>query len=359
MSQDRLKTGILGLTAKGQQLLEVVGQNDLFDITAVADADLELAERIARRYEAAAFDDYRQLVIQNQLDVLVVAAPTHLCDEHIQAAMKKKFNILKLLPPAVDFEQAAELVRLAKRQKVQFAPVNSHQFQQGFGRLRDYLQSADAREIHLITAVCNLPRDPDHPTERWLSDPQLAGGGVLLRNCYELIDIVVLNFGIPQQVYCINTSQAPDKQQRLSITEDTAIVTMKFSDTLVACLVASRVFGPPRQMLRIHSENRFLTASGDNLTICDNFGNIIDRFESEPNESESTAKMLDNLAHNLLSPDKNRPGDEANRVLSTMAVIESAYLSGRTATPEEPVRILDMVKAEPANIWPSNSKKNI
>ena len=326
-------------------MLEAAGATGLFDIVAVADADGELAEKIASKYEAEALDDYRQLVIQNHIDVLLVADPMYLCDEHVRAAMKNKFNILKIIPPALDFEQAAELVRLAKSEKVRFAAANSHRFCPGFRKLTDYLESKDTKDIHLITAVNHLPTNPDHTErQRWLSDPQLAGGGVLLRNCYELIDLIVLNFGIPQQVYCVNTNQAPDKQQRLSITEDTAVVTMKFSDTLVASLVASRVFGPPRQMLQMHTEKEFLAASGANLTVCDNLGNVIDRFESGTSESESMAKMLENFAQSLFLPDKNRSFDEKNSTLNTMAVIEAAYLSGRTAMSEEPARILDMVK---------------
>jgi len=345
MSQDRLRTAILGLTAKGQLLLEAAGATGLFDIVAVADADAELAERIAHKYEAAAFDDYRQLVIQNQLDVLLVADPMYLCDEHVRAAMKKKCNILKLPPPAMDFEQTADLLRLAKTEKVRLVAANSLRFCPGFRKLTDYLESKNTKDIHLITAVNHLPNNSDHTeSRRWLSDPQLAGGGVLLRNCYELFDLIVRSFGIPQQVYCVNTNQAPDKQQRLSITEDTAVVAMRFSDTLVASLIASRVFGPPRQTLRMHSENEFLSASEANLTMCDNQGNIIEQFESESSESESTAKMLENFAQSLLLPDKNQPAGEESRTLNSMAVIEAAYLSGRTAMAEEPARILDMVK---------------
>ncbi|MHC4216455.1 MAG: Gfo/Idh/MocA family protein, partial [Planctomycetota bacterium] len=333
MSQGKLKTAILGLTDKGQELLAAAAQSEQFEIVAVADADGELAEKIAQRYNCEAFDDYRQLVIQNQLDVLLVAAPTHLCDEHMRAAMKKKFNILKLIPPAIDFEQAAELVRLAKSEKVRFAATHSHLFRPGFRKLATHLESEDARDFHLITGVCNLQVNIDEPDQRWLSDPQLAGGGVLLRNCYELIDLIVRNFGIGQQVYCVSTNQAPDKQQRLSITEDTVVLTMKFSDTLVANLVASRVFGPPGQMLKIHTKDGFLTASGADFVLCDNLGNIVDRFEPESTESDPTAIMLETFADSLLTPDKNRPFNEENSDLITMAVIESAYLSARTSMP--------------------------
>ena len=54
-------------------------------------------KKIARKYEAVAFDDYRQLVVQNALDVLIVADPMHLCQEYVRAAMKKAFkDILKV-----------------------------------------------------------------------------------------------------------------------------------------------------------------------------------------------------------------------------------------------------------------------
>ena len=134
---------------------------------------------------------------------------------------------------------------------------------------------------------------------------------------------------------------------------------MKFSDTLVANLVASRVFGPPNQMLKIHSKDGFLTASGDDFVLCDNFGNIVDKLKPESTESDSTAKMLETFADVLLSPDNNRPFNEENSELITMAVIESAYLSARTAMPEEPLKILDMVKTGPANIWSGTTQKNI
>ncbi|MHC5061136.1 MAG: Gfo/Idh/MocA family protein [Planctomycetota bacterium] len=345
MSQAKLKTAVLGLADEGRQLLAAAAQSEQFEVVAAADADAELAEKTAQRYSCEAFDDYRQLVIRSELDVLAVAAPMHQCDEHLRAAMKKKFNILKIIPPALDFEQAAELIKLAKSENIRYAVADSGRFRPGFSKLADYLESQNAKDFHLITGVCNLQVNTDEPHQRWLSDPQLAGGGVLLRNCYELIGLIVRYFGMPQQVYCASTNQAPDKQQRLSITEDTVIFTMKFSDTLVANLVASRVFGPPTGMLKIHTKDGFLTASGDNFILYDNLGNIAERFEPESTETDATAKMLKTFADGLLSSDKNDFVDSENDNLNVMAVIEAAYLSARTAMPEEPVKVLEMVKA--------------
>lgn len=340
MSKDKLKTAILGLTKAGVDMLDSARKTALFDIIAVADDQTELAEKTARQYQCAWFDDYRQLIIQNQLDVLFVATPIHLCIEHIRSAMKKKFNIVTLIPPAIDFEQLAELGRLAKKEKVHFVTASSNRFSPPFCELRDYLRSDSAQKVHLITAVCNTAAKTDDSNDRWLSDPQLAGGGVLLRNCYEIIDQIILCFGLAQQVYSLNTNQAPDKQQRLLITEDTAVVTMKFSDTLMGNLITSRVFGPPAHRLTLHCRENYLTVTEDNFTISDNLGNIIRQTKYENSSAKAMTKMLENFAMSILSPNENTLFADITADLNTMAVIGSAYLSARTAAPEEPTKIL-------------------
>ena len=76
---------------------------------------------MGRKYNRAAYDDFRQLIIQNQFDCLLVAAHIHSCDEYLRIAMKKKFNILKLAPPARNFEEATQLVQLAEEENIKFA----------------------------------------------------------------------------------------------------------------------------------------------------------------------------------------------------------------------------------------------
>lgn len=100
MTEIKLKTAVLGLNERGLHLLEAAKTVDCLEIQAVADKDPNLAEKIGGAWQCAFYDDYRQLVIQHQLDCLLVAAPIHSCDEYVRMAMKKKFNVLKLAPPA-------------------------------------------------------------------------------------------------------------------------------------------------------------------------------------------------------------------------------------------------------------------
>ena len=356
MNEKKLKTAILGLNDSGLELFEAATETGLYEIAAVADGDPEILERVAEKYQCGAFEDYRQLVMQNQVDVLIIAAGQHLRGEHVKSAMKKKFNILKLISPGLNFEQAAELFAIAEKEKVQYTIANTARYSPGFDLLREYLQSLDANNVHLITAHCHTPGESDEVHHRWLSDPQLAGGGVLLRDCYALIDQIILNFGIPQQVYSLKTSDAPDRKQRLSITEDTAILTMKFSDTLMANISASRTFGPPQCQLRLHSDEGFVTVSADSFIVSNNSGKATKRSNFKSVRAGSISRMLEDFALSIDSPDKNKFAAHADVDLNNMAVIESAYLSAKTSMPEEPRRILEMVGNGPTN-WTSAAKK--
>ena len=348
MSEGKLKTAVLGLNEAGQLLLEAAGGVDYFQIEAVADKDTNLAEKIAAEYQCAAFDDYRQLITTmdsrlrgNDIRCLLVAAGIHSCDEYVRMAMKKKFNILKLAPAARDFEEAVAFVRLSEEEDIKFAIANPGRFARSFLALREYLQQGRVEQVFLITAFCSVG---EQPYPGWQTDPKLAGGGVLLHNCYRLIDQMTLNFDIPQKIYSLNTNKAQDRQQRLYLTEDTAVVTMKFSDTLIGNLIASRRagIGPEEEFLRLYGKDKILMVNDKQLTVGDGLGQTSEELEYDDDASFCMKEQLKNFALSILSPDKNKLCSSGRENLRNMAVIESAYLSARTGFPEEPDRILQM-----------------
>jgi len=342
MANVSLKTAVMGLNTDGLDLLKAAANARDFDICAVADSDINIAEEIAVRYNCAPFDDYRQLVIQNDLDVLLVGAPIHLCDDHIRTAMKKNINIVRLVPPSLNFEHSLDLARIAQKNNVRLLTISPNRFAPGFTKLREYLRGKDNSQFYLITALCFLPDNLNDLEDRWLNDPELAGGGVLLRNCYHIIDELVMDIGLPEQVYAVSTNHAPDRQQRLSITEDTVNVTFKFSETLIANLTATRIFGPKEQSIRLHCDKICITAGAESFTIADNTGNVIEQSVCETNRLENIEAALKSIAAGITKPNSNPIiGDETSD-LKNMAVIESAYLSTRTATPEEPAKILEL-----------------
>ena len=386
MSEGKIKTAVLGLNEQGLLLLEAASELGYFEITAVADRDGDLAEKVADRYQCASYDDYRQLISvmdsslrseeekrvndrkssedkedveegeagsnhknRNDIGCLLVAAAMHTCDEYVRMAAKKKINILKLAPVARNFEEAAELVHLAEIEDIQIAVGNPRRFAQSYLELRDIVREGNIKQVFLIRAFCNAG-EKKHPV--WQTDPKLAGGGVLLHNCYQMMDEIILNFGTPEQIYSLNTNAAGDRQQRLYLTEDTSVVTMKFSDTLSGNLIASRrsETEPTEEYLKIYGKDKILTVTNTQLIIRDVLRGKSKKLNFDDDESGRYSAMLENFALSILEPANNKLSSSGRENLTNMAVIDSAYLSARTGTPEEPGKLLQMAQIEPTEI---------
>ena len=342
MEREKLKTAIVGLGADGMKILSIANDSEYLDVCAVADNNGDLAEKTARTYDCSGYYDYRQLIIQNQLDAVIISEPMHLSVELIRLAIDKQCHVIKIPPAGLDFEQVVELFRHSKKHGVKYVTANANGFSDGFKRLKEFVEFEGSEKFHLISGVCNVPGNTDEPQNRWLTDPGLAGGGVVLHNCYQLIDQIIQNFNMPEKVYSLSVNNAPDKQQRILTTEDGAVITMQFHDTQMANITTSRTFGPYEQFLRLHMKDRFATASTNRFTVSKNDGEIISDSVYKTGAVEWFGDLFDDFALSILEP--NEYGSVLNPKfdLLTMAVIQSAYMSAKTSMPEEPSRIMEI-----------------
>ncbi len=338
MTTNILTAGMLGLDRNGQVLLEAAHRSGCYHIQAVADPDPQRAERIAAEFNCDAFTDYRQLVVQNQLDCLLVAADIHTCDEHLRTAFRKKFNVLKLAPPARNFEEALGYVQIAENEKVRFAIANPARFTSGYRMARELIRAGHIQQPYLVT-VQRVVWDTARPA--WYADPRLAGGGVLLHDCYQILDQILWNLPLPQQVYALTSNQAPDKQQRLYLTEDTAAVSLKFSDALMGSLTAMRRadVGTDGTILRIYGRGSLLTVTDTEVTLQSHEEPNVQRWQFAETRDDVMARLASSFASSLRQAEEGELASSAAENLKNMAVLESAYLSARTGFPEEPARI--------------------
>ena len=200
--------------------------------------------------------------------------------------------------------------------------------------------------MFLLWASCSFSA-ADPPG--WRADPKLAGGGVLLHDCYQLFDQLLLSFPLPEQVYALKTNQAPDKQQRLYLTEDTALVCLRFSDALMGSVVATRrdEIGPHRASIEIHAKEARLTVTEDQVELRTRDGRNDLKWRYDEEEQVATERLLSSFARSLQAPDQFPLTSSGAENLRTMAVLESAYLSARTGFPEEPARILQLAGNPP------------
>jgi predicted dehydrogenase len=172
-----------------------------------------------------------------------------------------------------------------------------------------------------------------------------------------MIDQILRSFPIPQQVYALNSSLASDKQQRLYLTEDTAVVSLKFTDALTGSLIATRDFAgtaaAERHRLSVYGKDSILTVTGNRIVLTDLRDGSEQAQQFEETERDIMVRLLEGFAQSLDAADEQRDVSSLAENLTNMAVLESAYLSARTGFPEEPSRVLQRAK----NFSPSGVTK--
>jgi len=347
MNTAKLKTAWLGVSPRTASLLEAAAATGLYEIISIADRNMANAAKAAKVYDCTAFDDYRQFILQNQPDVLVVAESMHKCAEYVKAAISKKCHILKLIPTAQDFELAAEIFELIKRNNVRYVTAAPARFAPGYERLVDVIRASGIRDFYFVNICAAFGDNFFQPIPSCAqSEQSISGRGVLLNDCFELISLLVENFSMPTQIYALMTNQSPDKKARQYFGEDTFTASLVFRGGLIGTIMAARQQGEAIPPVRIYGSQKNIIAFPNRLTIYNSSDNSTDEKQYPCDADKCIAEMFIDFGRALLEPDKYKMRNGFRLDLATMSVIEAAYLSAKTGMPESPGRFFEISEKE-------------
>ena len=330
MGMDRLKAGIIGIGGYGAAVLAELGRNDLFVVAAIADQNRELAEQAAREHEAVAYDDYRSLIVQEDLDVLFLALPTFLCGECIQLAAKKPVHVFKEAPLARTLPEATEWVRLMKKCGRQLGVGAPKRFAPGYLEAHLQVRRGQIGEVYLIRAETFVRHDKQFG---WRGDPVLAGGGVLLEMAYHMIDQMSWDMGPPERVYSLHAMKCSKQALPPYRTEDSTVVLMSFAEGAMGNVVCGWMTDPQAERLVLHGTDGTIEADANSLEARDSSGQLVQQETYDVDDRWLIAQQIRQFGDSLVDAEV-KPTSTGQEHLVNVAIVESAYLSGRTQLSE-------------------------
>jgi len=151
-ANERLNIGVIGVAGRGGANLGAVeGEN----VVALCDVDRNrLAAAHQQHPKAMTYEDYRQLLEEQDLDAVVVSTPDHHHAPATMRALKRGLHVYCEKPLTHTVEEARLIAAEAARQKVATQMGTQNHQHPGYLRLVELLEKGaigDVHEAHIIT----------------------------------------------------------------------------------------------------------------------------------------------------------------------------------------------------------------
>ena len=145
-----IKVAVIGVGSMGRNHARVYGELPEAELVAVADADGQVADKVASQFGVKAYADYRQMLEVECPQVVSIAVPTALHEEAATAALKAGAHVLVEKPIAAMLEEGQRLIELAKRISRQLMVGHIVRFNPAMQALKQKLEDGELGRIFQI-----------------------------------------------------------------------------------------------------------------------------------------------------------------------------------------------------------------
>lgn len=206
---------------------------------------------------AFAADNYQELLMHPDIDVINICTPNHLHHSMILAAIEAGKDIYCDKPLAVDEKQAEEICAAVSRKNIINQVAFNCRFLPATLRARELIEQGRLGRILTFRAAYLHAGsvDPEKPIG-WKLDREISGGGVLLDLGSHILDLVCFLIGPysrllarTQQIY----AQRPDgRGNRIDINnEDAVYLLAEMADGSLGTLEATKIATGSQDELRL------------------------------------------------------------------------------------------------------------
>lgn len=144
----RVKTAILGTGFIGRVHLESACRLGFIDVCALATADLDQANRLAKEYGVERVEsDYRRVLDDPQVEVVHVCTPTAMHERMVKDALDAGKHVLSEKPLATSVQGAREIVELAKQKGVRNCTNHTLRYYPMVQQMRRMREAGELGEI--------------------------------------------------------------------------------------------------------------------------------------------------------------------------------------------------------------------
>jgi len=208
----QLRAGVIGVGAMGKNHARLYSELKGVELIGVADVNQALAASIAQTYGCKPYADYHDLLDRN-LDAISIVVPTTLHKKVALDAITKRINVLVEKPIADTVENADEIIKVARQNKVKLMVGHVERFNPAIIKLKELIDNRLLGNVVSISAK-----------RVGLYNPRIKDVGIIIDLGTHDIDIMSYLYGERiKEVYALAGSVVHSH-------EDHAIITLNFDN---------------------------------------------------------------------------------------------------------------------------------
>jgi len=319
MIMNKLKFGLVGSGGIAQAYAQAFNESKCCDLVAVADVRFEAAEALAEIVGGRAYEDHKKLA-DVELDAAIVATPPSTHPEVACFFMERGIPVLCEKPLTTNVADAEKMIAAAEKAGVLFTMASKFRYCDDVIKAKGILASGMLGDVlqleNAFTARVEM-------SQRWNSNAEVSGGGVLIDNGTHSVDIVRYFLGGIESVLAVDAGGT----QGLSVDENVKMF-VKTKNNVTASVDLTwginkelpyfiSVYGTNGSLHVGWRESKYKLNSSPDWTV---FGKGYDKVASFKGK-------IENFAHALRGKDEVfiTPAD----ALASVQVIDAAYKSMR------------------------------
>jgi predicted dehydrogenase len=187
MTEKAIKFGLIGAGRISDSYLQAFKGLKSAHLVAVADVSAEAAKTVADKAGCVAFDSYRTMYEETPLDAVIICTPPITHPEIAVWFLERQVHVLCEKPLSVDSNSARLMLATARRFGARLTMASKFRYVEDVMRARSIVRSGILGEILLVENTFASRVDM---SDRWNSNPEIAGGGVLIDNGTHSVDIM-------------------------------------------------------------------------------------------------------------------------------------------------------------------------
>ena len=199
-----INVGIIGCGRIAGHHCEAIKKISGIKTLAVCDLEIQKAEDLASKYKAKAYQNYYEMLDENQnINLVVIITPSGMHYEHAVDIIKNYKNVIIEKPTFLKSEQVHEVYKLAKKNRIKLFPIFQNIYNKAVKKVRKSLGSGVLGEIRTINATVRWCRPQRYYDMSKWRGTYSHDGGALTNQGIHYIDMLIFFASNITEVSCI------------------------------------------------------------------------------------------------------------------------------------------------------------